>query len=90
MAELKKIKNSIAELASRRHNVTLQEIEWILKQLKQHGYFVTERPTAHGRLFRVESQRFHVCCHNPGSKQVKACYVDEFVDAMLELGLFED
>jgi hypothetical protein len=31
-----------------------------------------------------------VCTHNPGSKQVKGCYVDDFLNAMMELGLYEE
>jgi hypothetical protein len=44
----------------------------------------------HQTLFRVGSRRFGVCSHNPGSSQVKACYVDGFVEAMIDLGLYED
>ena len=28
--------------------------------------------------------------HHPGSKQVKACYVDEFVDVMIDIGLYDE
>jgi hypothetical protein len=90
MAELKKIRQKIGELAGRRKNVTAEEIEWVANQLKQHGYVVTCRQTTHGKLFGVNAQRFSVCCHNPGSRQVKTCYVDAFLDAMIDLELYED
>ncbi len=90
MAELKKIKQKIAELAERRKNVTIQEIEWVVNQLGQYGFETGCRGTTHNKIFRVAEQRFGVCSHNPGSKQVKHCYVDAFVDAMIELGLYEE
>jgi len=89
MAEVDKVKERIAELANRRKNVTLQEIEWVVKQLGINGFETSCRTATHNRLFRVGTRRFAVCCHNPGSRQVKGCYVDEFLDAMSELGLYE-
>jgi hypothetical protein len=41
-------------------------------------------------FFRVGDQRFMVNTHNPGSKQVKSYSVDDFIDAMIELGWYED
>ena len=89
MPELWKVKERIRALANRSRNVTLAEIEQVLGQLSQHGYVVTSRMGTHGKLFNVNGQRFMVCCHNPGSKQVKACYVREFLKAMIELELYE-
>jgi hypothetical protein len=41
-------------------------------------------------LFRVDNQKFMVNAHNPGSKQVKGYSVDDFIDAMIELGWYEE
>ena len=90
MAELRKIKERIAEIAARRRNVTVGEIEWVVNQLKLHGHQIRIRDTTHMRMYRVDSQRFGICCHHPGEKQIKACYVDEFISAMIELGLYEE
>jgi len=92
MADIEKVKGTIAEIAQRRKNVTADEIEWVLNQLNQLGGFKVRPPrkTKHGTLFLVGSSRFSVCTHHKGSKQIKACYVDAFVDAMIELGLYED
>jgi hypothetical protein len=90
MAELYKIKATIADIAQRGQNVMLSEIEWVATQLISHGYEVTSRDARHGKLFRIGSQRFMVNCHNPGSKQVKNYSVQDFVNAMAELGLYED
>lgn len=90
MAELRKIQARIAEIAARRRNVTLGEIEWCVMRLAEHGHEVKVRDTTHMKLFRVDSQRFGVCYHDPGSKEIKACYVDEFIKAMIELGLYEE
>jgi hypothetical protein len=89
MASLDKIKESIIDIASRRKNTTFNEIAWVVDQLKQF-HDVDSRKTRHGVLFRVGNRRFSVCTHNPGSGQVKAVYVDEFIDAMTDLGLYDD
>ena len=90
MAELNKIKNRIRDIADRRHNVRLAEIEWVVRQLGLNGYNTNARDNGHSTLFRVNNRRFGVCSHNPGGAQVKACYVDEFIAAMIDLGLYED
>jgi len=91
MASIEKVKEIIAKIAQHRKNVTASEIDWVVRQLSQQGFDVREpRKTRHGVLYGVGSLRFSICTHRPGSTQVKACYVDEFVDAMVELGLYED
>jgi hypothetical protein len=70
-------------------NVTLDEIQWVVNQLQEH-YATAVRKARHGVLFRVGDQRFMVNTHNPGSKQVKSYSVDDFIDAMIELGWYED
>ncbi len=92
MASKQKIRTTIADIAQRRKNVTTDEIEWVVNQLREFyppGAIKT-RDARHGKLFRVESQTFMVNCHNPGSKQVKSYSVDDFVDAMTELGWYEE
>ena len=59
--------------------------------LSEHGFAVREpRKTRHGVLYGVGTVRFGVCSHNRGGKQVKRCYVDDFISAMIELGLYEE
>ena len=41
-------------------------------------------------IIRIDGQIFSICTHHRGNKQVKAVYVDQFLDAMSELGLYED
>lgn len=89
MEEADRIKRAIRDIAQRRENVTLDEIEWVVNHLKQY-YQVGRRTARHGILFRVRDQRFMVNTHNPGSKQVKPYSVDAFIDAMIELGWYED
>lgn len=95
MAELGRIRERIRELAGRRKNVTLAEIEWVVNQLGRCGYQVSTRKTLYAHLYVVGSAvagkaRFAVCPHNKDAKQVKTCYVDEFLNAMVRLGLYED
>ena len=90
MAEINQIKDRIREIAGRRKNVKLSEIVWVVNQLSRVGYEVSSRNNGHQTLFRVENRRFGVCCHNPGERQVKPCYVDEFIDAMTDLELYDD
>ena len=90
MATDEKIREKIRDIAGRRNNVAIDEIEWVVKQLGRHYPGVGWREATHGKLFRVGSRKFMVSEHNPGSSQVKACYVDEFVDAMTDLGWYEE
>jgi hypothetical protein len=90
MASVEKIKAEIARIGQRRKNTTVSEIEWVITQLGEQGHTVRSRSTTHGVLYAVGSARFSVCVHNPGSKQVKPCYVDGFLDAMIEIGLYDE
>jgi len=89
MASLEEVRKRIREIASKPKNVTYGEIEWVVNQLRQF-YDVKERQAKHGTLFRVGNQRFMVSGHNPGNRQVKKYCVDDFVGAMVELGLYEE
>lgn len=90
MAKLDKIKDSIREIAGRPKNVTFSEIRQVMEQLKEHGFTVRSRQAGdHATLFHINDQVFSICTHNPGSKQLKPHYVKEFVNAMIELGLYD-
>jgi phage protein D len=88
MADERRIRSRIREIASRRKNVTLDELEWVVSQLAQF-HVVKRRAARHGMLIRIDDRRFMVNAHHPGSKQVKGYSVDEFLDAMTDLGWFE-
>jgi hypothetical protein len=89
MASREKILEKIQEIGTRPKNVTYEEIDWVVDQLGQF-YVVHKRQATHGTLYRVDSQRFMVSGHNPGNKQVKRYCVEEFLGAMIELGLYEE
>ncbi len=90
MATIDRIRDAIVNIGRAPKNVTAAQIEWVLNQIEQHGFQVRRRRTLHGMLYVVNSSRFSVCTHHPGSKQIKACYVHEFLRAMMEIGLYED
>jgi hypothetical protein len=90
MASIEKIKAEIAQIAQRRKNTTASEIDRIVTQVGEHGYAVRSRQTTHGVLYTVATSRFSVCVHKSGSKQVKPCYVDNFLTAMIEIGMYEE
>jgi hypothetical protein len=90
MASIDKIKETIAEIAQRPKNTMASEIGWVVTQLGENGYAVKARTTSDGVRYVVGHAHFGVCTHNRGSKQVKRCYVDDFLDAMIELGLYEE
>jgi hypothetical protein len=93
MASIASIKKEIAEIAQRRKNTTAAEIERIVNQLAGYGYSVTTRPMkkgGHGVIYSVDSRRFSVCTHNRGGKQLLCCYVNEFLNAMIDVGLYEE
>ncbi len=91
MSSIEKVKDTIAQIARRPKHVTLSEIDWVMAQLKQHGYNIRgPRKTTHGFLYGVGSSRFGICAHNRGSNHLKPCYVRGFLNAMIEVGLYED
>ena len=90
MADIKKIAARIGELAQRPKNVELSEIQWIVKHLGENGFSVSETSNNHQTMFSVNGRRFGVCHHNRGSKQIKACYVREFLEKMEDLGIHEE
>jgi hypothetical protein len=88
MAKLETVKDSIRSIAGRRKNVTASEIEKVCGQLGLLGYTVSIRGSGH-RLFTVNGESFSICTHNRGSKQINACYVTDFLKAMIRLELYE-
>ena len=87
MATKEKIKRAIQEIACRKKNIRLEEIEWVMNQLKAHGK-VTERGNVHQRMYSFDGHRFGICTHS--GKQLNPVYVDEFLSAMSDTGWFED
>jgi hypothetical protein len=51
MADLKRIEKRIRELAGRRRNVRLAEIEWVVNQLGLNGYDTGSRTNGHQTIF---------------------------------------
>ncbi len=84
-----RVRSWIQEIAGRRASTTLADIERVLNAL-EGAYIVKIRPARHGLLCRVGTKRFMVNTHNPGSKNVKKYSVDDFLDAMVELGLYDE
>jgi hypothetical protein len=89
MADAEKIKRTIREIAGRKQNVTLAEIERVMNQLKGHCA-VTSIENDHQRMYAIDGVRFSICTHHPGTKQIKAIYVKQFLRAMAETGWYED
>ncbi len=91
MADEEKIRRTIREIAQRPKNVTMQEIEWVVNQLKAYMNVAEPRKAKHGWLFRVgDAHPFMVNSHNPGSKQVKEYSVKDFLNVMIEIGWYEE
>ena len=84
-----RILERIRDIAGRPKNVTLEDIEWVIGQIEAHHY-VKRREFAHGILFRIDGQRFSVCTHHRGSRQLKVAYVKGFLRAMSELGWYDE
>lgn len=84
-----RLRTVIRDIAGRRNNVTLDEIEWVMEKLGT-TYNVRRRKARHGVLFGIDDRRFMVNHHNPGSSQVKSYSVDDFLNVMMELGWYEE
>ena len=92
MADLKKIKAKIREIAQgNRRNVTREEIEWVVRHLGLNGFTTTARMAGdHAKLFGINNLRFSISIHTSSGSRIKRCYVNEFIDVMMELGLYDD
>lgn len=87
MASEEKIKQFIAELASRKNNVPISDIEWVMSQLEAFGR-VTRKQNDHQVLYTFNGRSFGLATHRSGGKQLKAVYVKEFLEAMGETGWY--
>jgi hypothetical protein len=90
MADIEDVKDRISQISRRRRNVDRAEIEWVVNRLRDNGYEVSSRSNGHAVIFRVGTKIFSVCTHRRGARQLKPCYVDDFLDAMEESGLYEN
>ena len=90
MADVERVKREIREIAGRSKNVKIGEIQRIVRQLGELGFLTDSRDTAHGVMFQVGAEIFHVCTHNRGSSQLKQVTVQEFLDRMANLGLLDE
>jgi hypothetical protein len=90
MADLDKLKAEIAALATRRKSVRFAEVKRIVSQLGKLGYEAGSREVRHGELFWVGDRTFQITSHNKGSSHIKSYAVDVFLDAMIDLGLFDE
>jgi hypothetical protein len=90
MAGLEHIRKKISEIAKRTKNVQLSEIQWVVDQLEKNGYRTACKKNDHQHVFSVNGKYFGVCHHNPGGKQIKACYVKKFLETMIDLELHDE
>jgi hypothetical protein len=88
MADRERVKADIAAMATRPNAVRLEEIERIVNQLQLLGFKTVRKDGLHSTLFRVGAERFTLCAHNAGRKELKPVYVRAFLSAMAELGLY--
>jgi hypothetical protein len=90
MADAGRLRREIREIASRPRAVKFGEIERVVNQLKLLGHETNKRPTKEGWIFRVDDVIFAVADHHPGSSQLRPRYVRVFLEAMAELGFYEE
>ena len=65
MPSIPKVQEKIAEIISRPHNVTFDEIKWVMDKLG-----ASERGK-HGRLFSLNHHRIMINEHNNGKNTVQ-------------------
>lgn len=91
MATRERISRALAEIAQRPNAVRFDELSQIVSQIRTLGSVrVVERETTHGYQFTIGSKIIRVNKHNPGDSHVKKAYVEDFLDAMVELGFYEE
>lgn len=83
------IREQIQQIAQSPRNVRLDDIRRVVKGL---GAFhqTSERRAKESVLFRVEDRVFSVCAHNRNDQHLKVCYVRGFLDAMEDLGWYDE
>ena len=89
MSNEEKVRRTIKQIAARKQNVTLDEIDWVMNQIAKHGCLVVVE-NDHQRIYSLDGVRFGVCTHHSGRKQIKAIYVKAFISAMRDLGWYEE
>lgn len=89
MATEEKIRARIREIAGRKNNVDVADIDWVMNQLRQFGDVAVENENAHMKLWRFNDQMFSVCTHTQGSRHIKPIYVKSFLNAMANEGWYE-
>ena len=89
MASVEKIREAIAKIVAGPRNVTSDDIRWVVENLGRNGHKVDQRAIGdHGTLYIIDdANRFSVCTHKSGGKQIKLCYVHEFIKVMSKLEL---
>lgn len=90
MATEEKIRAFILEISKRPNNVTADEIKWVVNQLENLGLDTWSETNGHQVMYSIEGEQFGVCTHHKGGKQIKRCYVREFLTAMINIGWYED
>jgi hypothetical protein len=89
MADRDRIGQALAAIAGRPNAVTFEEVHQIVNQIKLLGDTrVKERHTTHGYQFTIGSRIVRVKKSPRG--HMKKCYVDDFLDAMVDLGFYEE
>jgi hypothetical protein len=90
MANLERIKRDVADIAGRRKAVRFTEIQRVVNQLRLLGWSVRDYEGKEAWVFYVAGEKFSVCQHNRGSSHIKPKYVDNFIGAMINLGLYDE
>jgi N-glycosylase/DNA lyase len=83
-----RLKKKVSEIASRRKAVTIDEMKQAWNQLRHFGHEPTIDRRKETVLFSVKGVKFGVSDHHRGGKHVKPCYVDEFLSAMSDVGIY--
>jgi hypothetical protein len=89
---LASVKAAIAEMTVSRVRVRFEDIESVVSHLAELGHQVAvfDLPGGDGKLFRIARVApFSVLRSPPGVPFVRERYVKSFLDAMVDLGLFE-
>ncbi len=89
MASEEKIRERIREIAGRKNNVVVADIDWVMNQLKQFGDVSVETENVHMKMWRFNDAIFSICTHTKGGRQLKSAYVKSFLNAMMKTGWYD-
>src|SRR5262245_55215413 len=85
-----RIQRLLEGISQRPNSTEFSDLDAVVSELERLGHKVArKRYGDHGIAITIDDVTVQVCTHNKGRKELKRCYVKAFLEAMIELEVFE-